>query len=68
MILSTLRKLVKIPTGGFILAVGGPIHRPAEAVDHLDVIDKDIKTVKSYLEFQDTETGWDRLKKIFQLE
>jgi hypothetical protein len=67
MVLSTLRKFVKIPTGGFILSTGA-LGRPIEAIDHLDVIDKDIKTVKSYLEFQDTETGWDRIKKMFQLE
>lgn len=64
MVLSTLRKISRIPTGGFILAIG----RPIEAVDHYDVIDKDIKTVKSFKEFVDTETGWDRIKRMFQLE
>jgi hypothetical protein len=64
MILSTLRKFAKYPAGGFLLASG----RPIETIDHFDVINKDLKTVKSYKEFHDSETGWDRIKRMFQLE
>lgn len=67
MVLSTLRRFIKIPTGGFILSVSSNV-RPIEAVDHYDVIDKNIKTVKSFKEFQDDETGWDRIKRMFRLE
>lgn len=48
------------------LAVAGPI----DAVIVEDVIDPRIKTAKSFEKFKeiDTETGWDRIKLMFQLD
>lgn len=62
MVLSTLRRFIKIPVTAF--ALSGPI----EAVIDQDVLNKDIKTVRSLDTFVDTETGMDRIKKMFQLE
>lgn len=62
MILSTLRRFIKIPATA--LALSGPI----DAVIDQDVINKDIKTAKSFTNYVDSETGMDRLKKMFQLE
>jgi hypothetical protein len=61
MILSTLRRFIKFPATG--LALSGPI----EAVIDQDVINPNIKTVKQRREV-DTETGWDRIKRMFVVE
>lgn len=64
MILSTLRRFIKVPLTG--LAIAGPI----DTVKDEDVIDPRIRTAKSFEHFKkiDTETGWDRVKRMFQLE
>lgn len=37
--------------------------------DHNDTVSKDTKTYKSFVKRAPTnETGWDRLKKVFQVE
>lgn len=66
MVLSKLMNLIKLPTGGFILSVAIP--KPIESAAFYDVVDKDLKTVRSYNEFKDTETGLDRIKMMFKLE
>lgn len=63
MIFSTLRRYIKIPAMAFALLP------PIEANVGIDIINKDIKTVRqSMANFKDPETGMDRLKKMFQLE
>lgn len=42
--------------------------KPIESVEFYDVVDKDLKTVKDYTKFEDPETGWDRIKRMFRLE
>lgn len=64
MVVSKLRNIAKIPFGGFILA----IPKPLEATEFYDVVDKDLKTAQSFKKFDDTETGWERIKRMFQLE
>ncbi len=64
MVYSTLRHFVKVPVGGFILQTIKPI----EAVEFYDIIDPENKTAKSFSRFKDTETGWERIKKVFEVE
>lgn len=61
MIFSKL-KYFRVPATVF--AAAGPI----DTVLPYDIIDPEIKTAKSYEKFQDSETGMDRLKRMFQLE
>jgi hypothetical protein len=62
MVFSTLRRFIKFPATALCLA--GPI----EAVIDQDVVNYDSKTAKSFQKYVDTETGWDRIKKMFELE
>jgi hypothetical protein len=58
-----LVNLVRLPLG---FAAAGPI----DMVIHQDVINPEIKTAKSFEKFSeiDTETGIDRINKMFVLE
>lgn len=63
MVLSTLRKIAATPFSLMVATI-----KPMESTEFYDVIDKDIKTAKSFKEYVDKETGWDRIKRMFQLE
>lgn len=62
MIFSTLRRYIKIPA--LALAAEGPL----ELAQSFDVVNPDIKTARSFKNYDDKETGMDRLKRMFQLE
>jgi hypothetical protein len=57
-----LSRLIRVPA--IVMAVAAPL----EMATPEDVIDPEIKTAKSFARFQDTETGFDRLKRMFQVE
>lgn len=62
MIFSSIKKFINFPPTAFCLS------GPAEAVIDEDVTNKQIKTVKSFVNYVDKETGMDRIKRMFQLE
>jgi hypothetical protein len=59
--LNYIVKLVRLPVA---FCSSGPM----DSVVHYDVVDPRLKTARSMETFEDTETGLDRVKKMFQLE